>query len=301
VITPVIRNLDEHPRCTRTRAPFRKLIAFALRFRYSPTGVLGEEVATTVVAKQPAFLHDRGTWSARDDRIPTVVWLAIFWLGILGGFGLDIPRYLHEKPEPPLVAHIHAVVFTIWLLIMTAQVLMVVRDRVAWHRRFGWFAAIWTCLMAVLGPWAALSSLATNLRTPGFTPAFLSINIVDIAGFLIFIAWGLASRANPAAHRRLMMLAMVAIADPGFARITSNLWREPKSALAWFGFYFYGNIILLVFMAGWDWHQRRLMRQFVIGASAFLVALYIASVLYFWPPWQALARSWVQAWANMTT
>jgi hypothetical protein len=56
-----------------------------------------------------------------------------------------------------------------------------------------------------------------------------------------------------------------------------------------------------VFMAGWDWHQRRLMRQFVIGASAFLVALYIASVLYFWPPWQALARSWVQAWANMTT
>src|SRR5689334_24196828 len=30
-----------------------------------------------------------------------------------------LPIYLHEKPEPPLVTHIHAVVFTIWLLIMT--------------------------------------------------------------------------------------------------------------------------------------------------------------------------------------
>jgi hypothetical protein len=258
-------------------------------------------VATSAVAKQSTFLHDRGTWSARDDRIPTVVWLAIFWLGILGGFGLDIPRYLHEKPAPPLVVHLHAMVFTIWLLIMTVQVLMVVRDHVSWHRRFGRFAAIWTCLMAVLGPWAALSSLATNLQTPGFTPAFLSINIVDLAGFLIFIAWGLASRANPAAHRRLMMLAMVAIADPGFARITSNLWHEPQSALAWFGFYFYGNIVLVVLMAAWDWHQGRLMRQFVIGASAFLLALYVASVLYFWPPWRALALNWVQAWARITT
>ena len=96
------------PSLRSNKSAISKLIAFALRFRYiPPTGVLGEEVATTVVAKQPAFLHDRGTWSARDDRIPTVVWLAIFWLGILGGFGLDIPRYLHEKPEPPLVAHIH--------------------------------------------------------------------------------------------------------------------------------------------------------------------------------------------------
>lgn len=34
------------------------------------------------------FLHVRGTWSARDDRTPSAVWLAILWLGITVGFGL---------------------------------------------------------------------------------------------------------------------------------------------------------------------------------------------------------------------
>ena len=95
---------------------------------------------------------------------------------------------------------VHAVVVTVWLLIITAQVLMVVRDRVAWHRRFGWFAAFWTCLMAVFGPLGVMASMVVNLHAPipAITPGFLSVNIVDLAGFLIFIGWGLASRRNPA-------------------------------------------------------------------------------------------------------
>ncbi|ABF42579.1 hypothetical protein Acid345_3578 [Candidatus Koribacter versatilis Ellin345] len=251
------------------------------------------------VSKRTTFLHERGNWNARDDRVPSAVWLGIFWVGILAGFGVDLQRYFHERPAAPLVAHVHAVVFSVWLLIMTAQVAMVVGDRVGWHRKFGWFAAAWTVLMAVLGPWAALSSLALNLNTPGFTPAFLAVNIVDVGGFLIFIGWGLASRKNPAAHKRLIMLAMVAIADPGFARFTGNLWHEPKSAVPWFFFYFYGNVVLLLLMALWDWRQGRLMRQFVIGAVGLTTALLVASVLFFWPPWTATARGWVEAWARV--
>lgn len=252
------------------------------------------------VSKQPTFLHQRGTWSTRDDRIPTAVWLAIFWVGIIAGFSVDLRRYFHEHPAAPAIVNVHAVVFTTWLLIMTAQVTMVVRDRVAWHRRFGWFAAAWTCLMAVLGPWAALSSLAANLNAPDFSPAFLSINIVDMTGFLSFIAWGLASRQNPAAHKRLMMLAMVAIADPGFARFSGNLLHSPTSALGYFVYIFYGNMALLLMMAIWDWRQGRLMRQFVIGGSAFAAASLVACFLYFWPPWQALTQKWIEAWARMS-
>lgn len=249
--------------------------------------------------KRTTFLHEYATWSARDDRKATAVWLAIFWVGIIAGFGVDLRRYFHEKPAAPLVVHVHAAVFTIWLLIMTAQVLMVVRDRVASHRKFGWFAAAWTCLMAVLGPWAVMASLAVNLNTPGFTPAFLSVNIVDLAGFLIFIAWGLASRKNPAAHKRLMMLAMVAIADPGFSRLTGYLMQEPRSVIPWFVYTFYGNMALLLMMALWDWRQKRLMRQFVIGATGLAAALIGASVLYFWGPWRTLTLGWVQAWSRM--
>jgi hypothetical protein len=85
-------------------------------------------------------LHVRGTWSARDDRAASAVWLGLLWLGMIAGFGLDIPRYLHEKPAPPMSLHVHAAVFSIWMWLLTTQVLLVLRDRVSWHRKLGWFA-----------------------------------------------------------------------------------------------------------------------------------------------------------------
>jgi hypothetical protein len=33
------------------------------------------------------------------------------------------------------------VVFTVWMLLLTAQVLLVLGNRMAWHRRLGWFSA----------------------------------------------------------------------------------------------------------------------------------------------------------------
>jgi hypothetical protein len=51
--------------------------------------------------------HVRGTWSAREDRVPSAVWLGILWMGTIGGFGLDLPRYLHESPPAPMVVHVH--------------------------------------------------------------------------------------------------------------------------------------------------------------------------------------------------
>jgi len=58
--------------------------------------------SVTATQKPAAILHVRGTWSARDDRTASAVWLGLLWLGMIAGFGLDIPLYLHEKPAPPM-------------------------------------------------------------------------------------------------------------------------------------------------------------------------------------------------------
>jgi hypothetical protein len=47
---------------------------------------------------------------------------------MVAGFGVDMPRFLHESPPPAAVVDVHAVVFTVWLLLLTAQVLLVVGD-----------------------------------------------------------------------------------------------------------------------------------------------------------------------------
>ena len=203
------------------------------------------------------LLHQRGTWSARDDRTASMVWLGILWIGMIAGFGVDFPRYLHENPAAPKITYLHGAVFTVWMLLITTQVLLVFRDRVAIHRKLGWFTAAWACLMAVLGPWAVIASDVANLNLPTGDPPFLSVNIVDVSSFLIFVAWGIALRKNPAAHRRIMILSTVALADPGYSRFSGFFMPEPPSVIPWFIYTFYGNMILIIAMAVWDWWRGR--------------------------------------------
>ena len=258
-------------------------------------------MATASAVSSPSkLLHNKGTWSARDDRKASAVWLAILWVGMIAGFGLDFLRYLHENPAAPKIIHVHAFVFSAWMFILTAQVLLVLRDRVSLHRKLGWFAVGWACLMAVLGPWAVMDWLAVNLGLPNGDPPFLSVNIVDLGGFLVLLAWGITLRKNPAAHRRMMILSTVSLADPGFSRFDSFfLSNEPTSPLPWFLWVFYGNVLLVALMFAWDLRQKRLIRSFVMGACGLLVAEFAASCIYFYKPWIEVTTGWVKAWARL--
>jgi hypothetical protein len=255
---------------------------------------------TSALVPSKGTLHTRGNWSARDDRTASAVWLGILWVGMIAGFGTDFARYLREHPAAPWIVHVHAVVFTVWMLLITVQVLLVVGDHVAVHRRLGWLLVGWACLMGVLGPVAIMQSQAANLQGgPVLDPPFLSVAFLNVAMFLGLLGWGVALRRNPAAHRRVMILSSVALADPGFSRVSGLLWpQEPTSMLVWFAWMFYGNMVLIGLMAAWDWWRGRLMRQFVAGAAMLVAAEIAGTVLYFWGPWKAVATGWVEAWAR---
>jgi hypothetical protein len=262
---------------------------------------------SSTVQERRGVLHTRGTWSPREDRTAFAVWLGVIWAGMIAGFGLDFPAYLHQSPPAPLILHVHAAVFAVWMLIVTAQVTLVMKDRVRWHMTMGWFAVGWACLMAVVGPWAVMSWMALNvdkllhppLRPPHLPAHFLAVNLVDLVGFLVLLGWGLTLRKNPAAHKRLMILATVSLADPGFARIATHvLTWHPSTPFGFFWLVFYGNVLLVALMLGWDWWRGRLMQQAVIGGVGMLAAMYGAATLFFWAPWQAMTLGWVQAWAR---
>lgn len=252
------------------------------------------------ISRSKTTLHTRATWSARDDRTPSAVWLGVWWIGLIAGFGVDFSRYMHENPAAPWLVHLHAVIFTVWALLITAQVLLVVRDRVDIHRKLGWLLAGWAGVMLIMGPVAAIASEVVNVRGgPEFDPPFMAVQFENILCFFILVAWGIALRKNPAAHRRIMILTCVAIADPGFSRFTGWLWpQEPQSILVWFFWLFYGNVLMILLMTFWDWYRGRLMRQFVLGAAGLLAAECTATLLYFWPPWKAATTAWVMAWAG---
>lgn len=263
-------------------------------------------VTAPPVQRPRTFLHVRGSWSARDDRIPSAVWLAIFLVGTIAGFAVDIPGFTRLKPPAPTIVYVHAFIFTAWLFILSAQVLFVLGDRVAWHKKMGWLAAFWVVLMGIVGPWAALSFQAVMLHGPHSDPGFLSVQLGGIIAFVALTSWGFGLRRNPAAHRRMMMLATASVAGPGFARFNGHLLHlspllhlPPHSVLSAFVSLFYGDMLLVIFMAAWDWWRGRLMRSFVLGAAALLAVELLFSASLFWGPWNDFALSLLRAWAKL--
>jgi hypothetical protein len=257
-------------------------------------------VATaSAVGKPRSTWHSRATWSARDDRKAFIVWLALLWTGILAGFGVDFSRFLQEAPPEPRVVDLHAVVFTVWMLLLTTQVLLVVGNRVALHRKLGWFVVGWAGFMAIMGPWAAFASQTLVLHGPEYDPPFLSIQLGGITEFLILLAWGISLRKNPAAHKRIMILSTVALVDAGFNRFAIWIWPAmPQSLLVWYVWAYYGNMLIIVAMASWDWWRGRLMKQFALGALGLLAAEGLEDLLYHWGPWKVLTTSLIAAWAR---
>lgn len=240
-------------------------------------------------------------WNPREDRVIHAVWLGVFWVGILAGFGVDISGFLRQKPAAPWIVYVHAPVYMIWLLILTAQVMLVMKGNVALHRRLGKLAVGWAVLMFVLGVPVALSMMAVDMGTTNFPSQFFGVNLVDIGGFAAMFAWAIAMRRNAAVHKRLILVSMVAIADPGFSRFTGWLMPEPKALWPWFWYSFYGNVLLVVIVLAWDlWRYRRTVWQFTVGAGAVLASEVWASVMYFDPSWKVTTTHWVEAWARLT-
>lgn len=258
---------------------------------------------TSLVQQSRWHWHVRGAWSAREDRVPSAVWLGILWVGMIAGFGVDIPNFLHMNPPAPKMVHVHAAVFTIWLLLLSAQVLLVLRDRVALHRKLGVFAVGWAGLMAVMGPWAIVATVLRAARLHGpFPYAFIATHVVDLGGFLVLLVLGIALRKNPAAHKRIMILSTVCLADPGFNRFLQVLdkWLpDAQSPFPWFFSVFYGNLLIIFLMLAWDWRKRRLVRSHVLASAALVAAMCLASIMQFWQPWQALTLEWVKAWLRI--
>jgi hypothetical protein len=252
------------------------------------------------VAAEPLRRVD--PWDARGDRKVYLVWVGLMWAGLLAGFGLDIPYYfLNEIPRPAWIIYVHAAVFTGWMLILTTQVMLIQSNRFALHQKIGKLALWWAALMMLVGPAAFLTKDAQLLAHPHADQSFIvfmAANISDIGGFGLFTAAGYFLRRDPASHKRMMMLAIVALADPGFSRITGVLLNPfPTAFLPNLIATFYGNFLLLGLMAGWDlWRRGTLNRAFAIGAVLLAGSEVGAIALQYSPVWKQIAIAITRTW-----
>jgi hypothetical protein len=225
---------------------------------------------------------------AKWDRDFFLLIVGLIWLGILMGFVPEIVAHIRaHKPAYPLVVHIHAAAFIGWLCLLTTQVVLIRGGRPDIHRKLGIAGMVLAPIMVVLGLMTAEIVDRMRFGTPDADPSFVAIQLADLFNFGALAMAAFVWRKMPSAHKRLVLLATIFIADAGFAR----WWGDALAKLVGDGFWqdwvvFYLSDLLLVALIGvYDLFTRRRLHPAFVAGSLFGLAVQVIAVWLYVSPW----------------
>jgi hypothetical protein len=215
-----------------------------------------------------------------------VLILATVFLGFARSYYL---AGVFKAPLPNLIVHIHGAVFSSWILLLIAQTSLVATGRIDLHRRLGLLGFGLACLVVILGLLAATDSLARHFAAgePGVgARAFYAIPIADMLVFSTLIYFAFRNRFNPAAHKRLILIATIALLDAAFVRWPIHVawWDLQLAQMCCYP--------LLLLLIGYDVWSTRKVHRATLWASVFLIVLYQLRIpIGRTVPWQSFATS----------
>lgn len=162
--------------------------------------------------------------SARWRRKFYVALAVIMVLMIVVGFW---PSYygplLRGAAQTPWLLHVHGAVYMSWMLLLVAQAVLAARGKIRAHRTVGNYGIALGSTVFVLGlivSFAApVMTYHAGTRTLDEAAGFLLIPLGDMALFGSFFFPAVAYRKKSELHKRLMMLATIAIAFAAIFRM----------------------------------------------------------------------------------
>ena len=232
------------------------------------------------------------------DRNFFLAYVAIIWVGILAGFVPEIVRHVTSgAPAFPPIIHVHGVVFVSWLILLTVQALLIRNRQVRLHQRLGVAGPILAGTMVIVGLATSLTMDKLELPTPDGNPGFLSIQVLDMLEFGTLAFAAVAARKMPSAHKRLILLATLSIADAGFARWLGPSLHFSDSALSIYIELFLPTALLVLGIGAYDLvTRRRLHPAYVAGAGLIFTGQITASLLDHNAAWTKVASSIIRSW-----
>lgn len=197
------------------------------------------------------------------------------------------------------VLHLHGIVFSAWLVLLIVQTALVAARRTAVHRRLGWGGAALALMMLVLGTYTALERAFSFTLPPEVAPTplvFLTIPLGDMVMFGTFAGLAMYLRRRIDVHKRLMLLATIAILPAATSRLPNVFFPELG---AWAPLVFFALAdLFIVPMLLFDWKTRgSLHRTTVIGGLALVASHPLRLMIGFTAPWLAFAE-WATRWTR---
>jgi uncharacterized membrane protein YozB (DUF420 family) len=222
------------------------------------------------------------SWKPRADDVFFPAMSLLILAVVVYGFAQSyfLPGMVFAK-LPNALVHIHGAIFVAWIFLLVLQNFLVAGKKIRWHIALGILGVILPPLMAILGVLTVCDSIRRN--GTGIPPQLMIVgDWGELAVFLGLVAWAMLERRKAAAHKRLMILATLAITGPAI-----NRWPFPPAirlvgTLVVF-------LILPLFVVAYDlWLTRRVSRPTAIATGLIyfqaLTLIPIASL----PIWQPL-------------
>jgi hypothetical protein len=189
----------------------------------------------------------------------------------------------------PLV-HVHAAIFSLWIVLFIAQAALIARGRHDLHRTLGMASLVLAATMLVLGYLTATHAARTGSSPPGWDDkAFLLIPLSSLALFMGFTIAGVMNRRRPAYHKRLMLLATISLLLPALARIV-RMTHAPFLPLGVLGGLVVLNLYVAAMIAYDLWRLGRLHPVTIWGTAIVLIAWPVRIMFGYSDAWQHVAR-----------
>jgi hypothetical protein len=229
--------------------------------------------------------------SLRSERIFFLSMMAALLVLVAWGFAHSF--YMRTVLTPPVTYldrpdwmrwafMVHGTLFSCWLALFATQTVLIGSKRLPLHKQVG--RASYPLLYGIVGYGLFVGWLGAK---HGFHDVpFDSVTFSALPWLVILafgaLAWsGLEERRDPQRHKRLMLLATIALADAGIARITMFQGILPP----WFDV----TVFVLIPLVLWDLATlHRVHRTTIKGGLVVAAALLLSVPIGMSPPWHSL-------------
>ena len=216
-----------------------------------------------------------------------------FALAVFAGFSRTfyLRPHFDTRPLIPLLV-VHGIIFTSWLALLLIQTTLVATKRTRTHMRLGIAGGILASSMVIIGTVTALVRAKGPSPVPGVNPlSFLTIPLGDMLIFSILVGSAFYFRRRVDIHKRLMLLATIAILPAAIARLPFAFVQQ-YGPLAFFGLADLFIIPCLIY----DLITRgRPHRATVLGGAFIVISHPLRFVIGGTHAWIAFA-TWLTSW-----
>lgn len=166
--------------------------------------------------------------NASDKTIRPAIRLSFFfWIAatmavfVFAGFGLTYwqPMLTGALAPLPAIVHLHGLFFSVWMILLLVQSLLVNTGNVALHRSVGTFGIAIATGVLITG--TIITLLFGSFNGPELTNYYdlMYLGFSALAGFGVLFTLAVRRTRKPDEHRRLILFATIPLLPPGINRL----------------------------------------------------------------------------------